>query len=149
MSCNKLKCASCMGPFSHFLEENKKYSGKQDYWCFVDKVSYHGRHRYIENINATWNTTEQKDLLLTMTQIFTVMVEPEWLYSVIGCTHTAAHKTLQCFTVAGSYLIISFIPPSHFFLCLAFINTYLDLSIWAKSGKVIRLRCPKIEVYFE
>lgn len=39
-------------------------------------------------INATWDTNEQKGVLLTMTESFTVMVETERIYSWLERPHT-------------------------------------------------------------
>lgn len=66
-----------MSPFSSRFYKEARYiqaNGTSDSLLIK---SYHARYCCIETINATWNTSEQKELLLTMTETFAVMVEPE------------------------------------------------------------------------
>lgn len=84
-----------------------------------------------------------------MTGTFTLVVEPEWIYSLSDRPHTheaegrkEEEKILQSSSVAGSYLGLPFII-SHL-LCVftfEFNNTYQDHSVWERARKVIMLRC--------
>ena len=142
MSCNKLKCASCVRPFLRLFK--KKTRNLQADALLIEP--YRGKHRRIEKINATRN---KKDLLLTMSQIFTVMVEAEWIYSVIKHTHgtkdEGTNNTSRCAWIYLGFSLIFFFSPVYFNQRL-----YQHLSgsfMWAKRRKVIRMLCSQIEVW--
>lgn len=162
MSWNKLKYGSCRSPFSAaaFLHWNKRYSGKQDRRLFVDKVCViAAKHRRIRKRNATRNTSGQRTmLLLTTTGTFTLVVEPEWIYSLSHRvrTHTHTHtraseerkeKTKEkksdseaSVRQALISVLLSLVPSPVCVFTFEFSHTYQDQCVWGRARKVIMLR---------
>ena len=84
-----------------------------------------------------------------MTEIFTVMVEPQWIYSVLERPHTLVQNHYTATQWQALILdFLSFFPsPVYFNHC---IYQHLSGSFYlGGSRKVIMMWCLKIEVYFE
>lgn len=91
------------------------------------------------NIGHKWT----KELLLTMTEIFTVMVEPQWIYSVLERPHTLVQNHYTATQWQALILdFLSFFPsPVYFNRCI-----YQDLSgsfYLGEGRKVIMMWCLK------